>query len=133
MATPVRARRPLLPSLILGAVVVGAVALLGWLLLLFVKGTVVLISYAVGAALIVLPLLLAHRVLAGHTGSERWHRVGTLAEAVGLGVALVVIAHLVGDHGWLLVAIPAAVVAALRVVHVISTRRQQHRAAVTTP
>jgi len=46
MAKPVRAHpRALLPSLILGAVVVGAVALAGWLLLLFVKGTVVLISY----------------------------------------------------------------------------------------
>ena len=132
MTTPVRARRSLLPSLVLGAVVVGVVALAGWLLLLFVKGSVVLISYAVGVALIVLPLLVAHRVLAGHTGAERRRRLGSIAQAVGLGVALVVIAHLLGQHGWLLVAVPAAVAATLRVVHVVSTRRRR-RAVTTAP
>jgi hypothetical protein len=124
MASPVPTdRRPLLSSLVLGAVVVGAVALVGWLLLLFVKGTVVLISYALGIALVVLPLLLAHRLLKGHTGSERWRRVGSIATAVGLGAALIVIAHLVGQHGWLLVVVPVAVVLVLRVVHTFGVRR----------
>src|SRR3954465_15723848 len=72
MTTPVRARRSaLLPSLVLAAALAAAVAIAGWLLLLFVKGTVVLISYALGIALVVVPLLLAHRIVAGHTGSER--------------------------------------------------------------
>jgi hypothetical protein len=125
MAIPVRARRgPLLSSLILGAALVAAVAVVGWLLLLFVEGTVVLISYAIGIALIVVPLLLAHRLVAGHTGSERWRRIGVIAQVAALGVALCVIAHLVGQHGWLLVAIPAAVVAVARLVHAVGARRR---------
>jgi hypothetical protein len=132
MTRPVRAHhRSLLASLILGAAVVGAVALAGWLLLLFVKGTVVLVSYALGAALVAVPLLLAHRLVAGHTGPERRQRIGTIAQAVGLGAALIVIAYFVGQHGWLLIAIPAAVVAVLRVVHAIGARRTRS-AAITT-
>jgi hypothetical protein len=124
MADVVPARsRALLPSLVVGAAVVGVVALAGWLLLLFVKGTVVLVSYGVGIALIVLPLLLAHRLVAGHTGAERRQRIGAIAQAVGLGVALCVIAYFVGRHGWLLIAIPAAVVAVLRVAHGMAGRR----------
>ena len=124
MTTSVRPARPLRVSLILGAALVAAVALAGWLLLLFVKGTVVLVSYAVGAALVALPLLLARRIVAGHAGSERWRRIGTIAEVVALGVALIVIAHLVGQHGWLLIAIPAAVVAAMHVTRSVATRRR---------
>ena len=101
-----------------------AVAIAGWLLLLFVKGTVVLISYALGIALVVVPLLLAHRIVAGHTGSERWRRIGTVAQVVALGAALCVIAHLVGDHGWLLIAVPAAVVAVTRGIQAVGTRRR---------
>jgi hypothetical protein len=123
MTTPVPARsRALLPSLVVGAVIVGLVALAGWLLLLFVKGIVVLVSYGVGIALIVLPLLLAHRLVAGHSGQERRHRIGAIAQAVGLGVALCVIAYFVGRHGWLLVAVPAAVVAVVRLTHGATTR-----------
>jgi hypothetical protein len=123
MTTPVR-RRPLLRSLILGAVLIAAVAVVGWMLLLFVKGTVVLISYALGIALIVLPLLLASRVISGHTGAERRQRIGTIGQAVALGVALCVVAYFVGLHGWLLIAVPAAVVAVSRVVHAVSARRR---------
>jgi phosphatidylserine synthase len=117
-------RRPLLPSLLLGAGVVAAVAIVGWLLLLFVKGTVVLVSYVLGIALIVLPLLLARRIVAGSIGSERRRRVGTIGQVVALGVALCVLAHLVGQHGWLLIVVPAAVVAVLRVVHGVGARRR---------
>jgi hypothetical protein len=124
MTTPVRARhRALLPSLFLGAALVAAVAIAGWLMLLFVKGTVVLICYALGSALVVVPLLLAHRIVAGHTGSERWRRIGTVAQVVALGAALCVIAHLVGAHGWLLIAVPAAVVASMRLIRAVGTRR----------
>jgi hypothetical protein len=132
MAAPVPARsRALLPSLVVGAAVVGVVALAGWLLLLFVKGTVVLISYALGIALIALPLLLAYRLLKGHTGAERRQRIMAIAQAVGLGVALCVIAHLVGEHGWLLIAIPAAVVAVLRLTSGVAARRRARRPAPT--
>jgi ABC-type iron transport system FetAB permease component len=125
MTTPVRARRStVMPSLVLGAALVAAVAIVGWLLLLLVKGTVVLISYALGIALVVLPLLLAHRIVAGHTGSERWRRIGTIAQVVCIGAVLCVVAHLVGDHGWLLVAAPAAVVAVMCLARAVRTRRR---------
>jgi hypothetical protein len=126
MATAVRSKhRSVLASLILGAAVVAAVALVGWLLLLFVKGTVVLISYAVGIALIAVPLLLAHRLLSGSSGSERWRRLGTMGQVVVLGVALCVVAHLIGQHGWLLVVVPAAAVALARVSSAVGARRRQ--------
>ena len=125
MTTPVRARRSApLRSLVLGAVLVAAVAIAGWLLLLLVKGTVVLVSYALGIALVVVPLLLTHRIVAGHTGSERWRRIGTITQVVALGAALCVIAHLAGEHGWLLVAAPAAVVAVTRLIRAVGTRRR---------
>lgn len=118
MSTPVPARRNgLLPSLLLGAVLVAAAAVVGWVLLLLVKGAVVVVGYALGAALVVLPLLVARRVLGDATGRERWRRVGTLAEVVALGVALCVVAHLLGQHGWLLVALPAAAVLLVRLSH----------------
>ncbi|MGY1810664.1 hypothetical protein ACI8AF_25120 [Blastococcus sp. SYSU D00669] len=125
MTTAVRTNRPLLASLLVGAALVAAVGLVGWLLLLFVKGTVVLVSWALGIALVVLPLLFARRILAGHAGSERRERLWTLGQAVALGVALCAIAYFVGDHGWLLVAVPAAVVAVLRVVRAVQARRER--------
>ena len=127
MATAVRTSRPLLASLLVGAGIVAAVGLVGWLLLLFVKGTVVLVSWALGLALVVLPLLLAPRILGGHTGVERRTRLWTIAQAVVLGLALCAVAYFVGDHGWLLIAVPAAVVAVLRVVRAVQARRE-HRA-----
>jgi hypothetical protein len=125
MATLVRAHhRPLLPSLVLGALAVGVVALAGWLMLLFIKGTVVLISYALGAALVVVPLLVAPRVLAGSRGRERWQRVATIAEVVACGAALCVVAHLLGRHGWLLVVLPAAAVLLARLTRGARGRRR---------
>ncbi|MGY1603876.1 hypothetical protein [Geodermatophilus sp. SYSU D00815] len=125
MTTAVRTHRSLTASLLVGAGVVAAVGLVGWLLLLFVKGTVVLVSWALGIALVVLPLLLARRILGGHTGAERRQRLWTIGQAVALGVALCAIAYFVGDHGWLLVAVPAAVVAVLRVVRAVQARRER--------
>jgi hypothetical protein len=125
MSTAVRApHRSRLTALIIGAVLVAAVALAGWLMLLFIKGTVVLISYALGIALIVLPLLLVRRVVRGHTGAERRERLGTVAQAVALGIALCVVAYFVGEHGWLLIAVPAAAVAVVRIVAAVNARRQ---------
>ena len=74
-----------------------------------------LLGYALGVALIVVPLLMARRIVAGRSGRERWRRVGTITEVVALGVALCVVAHLLGQHGWLLIALPAAAVLLARV------------------
>jgi hypothetical protein len=124
MATSVRAGRPpLLRSLVLGAALVAAVALVGWILLLLVKGTVVLVGYVAGVALIALPLLLARRLVAGHAGPERRRRLATIAQVVALGVVLCVLAHLLGQHGWLLAAVPAAAVALARVNAAMRARR----------
>jgi hypothetical protein len=111
MSTPVRARRStLLASLVVGAGLAAAAAVAGWLLLLAVKGAVVLGAYALGIACIVVPLLVARRVVAGHRGRELRQRVTTIAQVVLLGVVLCGVAHLAGRHGWLLVALPAAAV-----------------------
>jgi VIT1/CCC1 family predicted Fe2+/Mn2+ transporter len=69
--------------------------------------------------------------VAGRAGQERWRRVGSIAQVVGLGAALIVIAFFVGRHGWLLIAVPAAVMAVLRVVHAIGARRTRPAASTT--
>jgi hypothetical protein len=131
MSTPVRVRRgALLPSLVVGAALAAAVAIVGWMLLLFVKGAVVVVGYALGGALVVLPLLLARRILAGHRGRERWQRVGTIAQVVVVGAVLCAVAHLLGRHGWLLIALPAAVVLAGRL---LPGSRLRRRTAVEVP
>jgi phosphatidylserine synthase len=103
-------RRSVVPSLLATCLLGAAVAVVGWLLLLLVKGTVVLIAYALGIAMIVLPLLLARRMLAGQPGDERRRRAVPIATVVVLGAVLCFAAHLVDDHGWLLVVIPVAAV-----------------------
>jgi hypothetical protein len=124
MTAPVRAGRPLLPALLLGGVLVAAVGAAGWLLLLFVKGTVVLVSYALGIALVALPLLLARRLVRGSTGARRRQRVATIAQVVAVGVVLCVLAYFVGRHGWLLIAVPAAAVGLLRLAAAVRARRR---------
>ena len=123
-ASAPRASRPLLASLVLGAALVAAVGVAGWLLLLLVKGTVVVVGWALGLALIAVPLLLARRIVGGHTGVERRQRLWTIGQAVAIGVALCAIAYFVADHGWLLVVVPAAVVAVLRGIHAVQERRE---------
>jgi phosphatidylglycerophosphate synthase len=122
-STP-RASRPLLASLVLGAAIVAAVGVVGWLLLLLVKGTVVVVGWALGLALIAVPLLLARRLVGGQTGVERRQRLWTIAQAVAIGVALCAIAYFVDDHGWLLVVVPAAVVAVLRGARAVQASRE---------
>lgn len=126
MSTPVRRRRgALLPSLVTAAVLAAALAVVGWLLLLFVKGAVVVVGYALGAALVVVPLLAARRVLAGTRGRERWRRTLTIAQVVALGAVLCVVAHLLGRHGWLLVALPAAAVLLARLPRARAARARR--------
>jgi hypothetical protein len=125
MTAPVRAgHRSVLPALLLGGLLVAAVGLAGWLLLLFVKGTVVLVSYALGIALVALPLLLTPRLVRGSTGAERRQRVATIAQVVAVGAVLCVLAYFVGRHGWLLIAVPAAGVALLRLAAAVRARRR---------
>jgi MFS family permease len=103
-------RRSLLPSLLATCLLGAAVAVVGWLLLLLLKGTVVLVAYALGIAMIAVPLLLTRRLLARQPAGERRRRAATVATVVGLGAVLCVAAHLVDEHGWLLVVIPVAAV-----------------------
>ena len=123
--SPPRASRPLPASLVLGAALVAAVGVAGWLLLLLVKGTVVVVGWALGLALIAVPLLLAPRIVGGHTGVERRQRLWTIAQAVAIGVALCAVAFFVADHGWLLIVVPAAVVAVLRGVRAVQAYREE--------
>jgi hypothetical protein len=105
-----RHRRALVPALLATCLLVAGVAVVGWLLLLLVKGTVVLVAYALGIAMIVVPLLLARRLLAGHPRAEKRERAVTLGTVVVIGAVLCVCAHLVGEHGWLLIVLPVAAI-----------------------
>jgi hypothetical protein len=105
-----KGRRGLAASLLATCLLAAGVGIVGWLLLLLVKGTVVLVAYALGIAMIAVPLLVARRLLAGRPRAEQRERAVTLATVVALGAVLCVCAHLVGDHGWLLIAIPAAAI-----------------------
>jgi hypothetical protein len=107
---PPRRRRALAPSLLATCLVAAGVAVVGWLLLLLLKGTVVLVAYALGIAMIAVPLLLARRLLAGRAGPDRRERLVTILTAVAVGVALCVAASLVSAHGWLLIVLPVAVI-----------------------
>lgn len=115
MATPTRNphedENSVFGSLFVPVVLVAIVALVGWALFAFAKGIVVAIAYAVGVALVVVTALLTPRLLRGRTGRARWRRIGSLVAAVALGALLIVAAHEISRRGWLLVAIPAAVVA----------------------
>lgn len=112
-------------QLVLPVVFVAAAALVGWLLLLLIKGIVVVVTYALGGALIVVPLVMARRLVGDRTGRERWRRVSTIAATVLLGVALLAVAHLLSLHGWLLIVIPAALVGLDRVVDAVSGWRER--------
>ena len=107
--------RSVAASIAIPVVLVAVAALVGWLLLLLVKGIVVVLCFAIGAALIAVPLLMARRLLRDHQGRDRWRRVRDLATAVLVGAALIVVGYYVGRHGWLLIAVPAGVLALSRV------------------
>jgi len=105
-----RRRRALAPSLLATCLVAAGGAGVGWLLLLLLKGTVVLLAYALGIAMIAVPLLLARRLLTGRPRDEKRERIVTLGTVVAVGVVLCVTGHLVGEHGWLLVVLPVAAI-----------------------
>jgi O-antigen/teichoic acid export membrane protein len=107
-------RRRLLASLLATCALVAGVAVVGWLLLLLLRGTVVLVAYALGIAMIAVPLLLARRVLTGHPRREQRRRRATIGTVVVIGAVLCALAHLVDEHGWTLVVIPAAAVVLAR-------------------
>ncbi len=119
----------LLGSLVVPIILVAVVALLGWGLLALAKAIIVAVTYAVGIAMVVVAVALSPRLLRGRTGRARWRRVGSVLATALLGVVLIVVAHQVSRHGWLLIAIPAAVVAvwwlADHIVDRFSARRQR--------
>ena len=120
-----RNRSGIVPSLLVTAGVVAVAAVVGWLLLLLLKGIVVLGTYALGIALIVVPLLLARRIVGQSRGRERRRRILGIASAVALGALLCAVANLVDDHGWLLIAIPAGLVLVERVLDRFEARRRR--------
>jgi hypothetical protein len=124
-----RRRRALVPSLLATCVVAAGVAAVGWLLLLLLKGTVVLVAYALGIAMIAVPLLLARRLLSGRPRDEKRERVATLVTVVVIGAVLCVTAHLVADHGWLLIVLPVAAILLSRVARAgaVTLRRVRRR------
>ncbi len=109
-------------SLLVPVVLVAVVGLLAWGLLVIAKGIVVAVTYAVGIAVVVVTVLLARRLLRGHTGRARLRRIGSLVAAVLLGAVLIVVAHEVSRHGWLLIALPAGVVAIWMLVGRVTSR-----------
>jgi hypothetical protein len=115
----------ILGSIAAPVLVVTIVAVIGFVLLEFLKHVVVVFTYCLGGALIVVPLLLASRLVRGYQGQARWHRIATVATVVLVGVGLLLIAHLLSHHGWLLVAIPAALVAISRLVDHVARRRRR--------
>ena len=121
--------RSVATSIALPVLAVAAAALIGWLLLLLVKGLVVILCYAIGAALVVVPLLMSRRLLAGHHGAARWRRVRDLATAVLIGAGLIVTGYYVGRHGWLLVAVPAGLLALSRLADGVGRMLPGRRAA----
>jgi phosphatidylserine synthase len=122
-------RRALAPSLLATCVLAAAVAVVGWLLLLLLKGTVVLLAYALGIAMIAVPLLLARRLLAGRPREEKRERAVTLVTVAAVGAVLCVTAHLVGEHGWLLIVLPVAAILLARLARAgaVAVRKVRRR------
>jgi hypothetical protein len=123
-----RHRRALAPSLLATCLVAAGVAVVGWLLLLLLKGTVVLLAYAVGIAMIAVPLLLSRRLLRGRSGPDRRERLATILTVVAVGAVLCVTANLVDDHGWLLIVLPVAAILLSRVARAGASAVRRTRA-----
>jgi hypothetical protein len=120
-------QRSVAASIAVPVVLVAVAALVGWLLLLLVKGIVVVLCYAIGAALVVVPLVMARRLMAGHAGRDRWRRLGEIATAVVIGAGLIVTGYYVARHGWLLIAVPAGLIAVSRIADRIGELRAGRR------
>jgi FtsH-binding integral membrane protein len=109
-------KRTVTSVLVIPLVAALVVAAIGWLLWQLFTGIIVGATYAIGVVLIVAPLLLWKRLVGDRTGRERVERIGSIVATILLGVALLAIANLVSRHGWLLVAVPAAVVLVPRMI-----------------
>jgi hypothetical protein len=108
--------RALVSVLVIPLAAALVVAAVGWLIWQLLTGILVAATYAIGAVLILAPLLLWKRLIGDRTGQARIERIGSIVATVLLGVALLAVANLVSRHGWLLVAVPAAVVLVPRMV-----------------
>jgi len=107
--------------------VAAGVAVVGWLLLELLKGTVVVVAFALGISMIAVPLLFSPRIVRGHRGSELRERWGTIGTVVAIGVLLCAVAQQVDDHGWLLIVLPAAAVVLARLVRAGGDLRRRMR------
>ncbi len=116
--------RALLSALAVPVIAAIVVAAIGWLVWQLLTGILVAATYAIGVVLIVVPLLLAKKLVGDRAGRARIERMGSIAAAVLLGVALLIIANLVSRHGWLLVAVPAAVVLVPRLIAGLRAQRE---------
>jgi FtsH-binding integral membrane protein len=117
-------KRALTSVVVIPLVAALVVAALGWLLWQLLTGVIVMTTYALGAVLVVAPLLLWKRLVGDRTGRARIERIGSIVATVLLGVALLAVANLVSRHGWLLVAVPAAVVLVPRMVAGLRAQRE---------
>lgn len=125
---PATPERSVLRQLAVPIVLAASAALIGWVLLTMIKGIVVLATYALGGALILVPLLMAPRLVRGHAGADKWRRIAAIAGVVVVGVGLVVVAHFLHEHGWLLIAVPAALVLLVRAIDGVLEWRDRRRA-----
>jgi uncharacterized membrane protein len=125
---PAGRERGVLARLLISVVIVAVVALIGFILLETVKFAIVITAYAVGAALIAVPLVLARGLVRrGHDRRDRWGRIGIVTALVCGGIALILVAHFVAGHGWLLIVLPAAATALAVGVHRVRDRLARRR------
>ena len=110
-------------------IAVALVGLVGWLLLISIKWLIVTIMFALGIALIVVPIVGWRRFLGTQAGPDRRHRSGQLVTAIALGAALVVLAFVVSRHGWLLIVVPVLVILVGQLLGRFSDWRAQRSAA----
>jgi hypothetical protein len=114
-------------SLLAPVLFVAIAGIVGWILLVTIKWLVVVLLIAIGVALIVVPIAAGSRIVGPTVGAIRRHRIIQLATAVLLGVALIVLAVVVAHHGWLLIAVPVAIVLIGRLMGRFSAARANRR------
>jgi len=114
-------------SLLVPVTLVALAGVVGWILLVTVKWLIVTLLFAIGIALVIVPIAAGSRIVGPAVGEIRRRRIGQLVTAVLLGVAFIVLGVVVSHHGWLLIVVPAAVVLIARGVGKVSERRAANR------
>jgi hypothetical protein len=117
-------------SLLAPVLFVAIAGIVGWILLVTIKWLVVVLLIAIGISLVVVPIAAGSRIVGPTVGAIRRHRITQLATAVLLGLALIVLAIVVAHHGWLLIAVPVAIVLVGRLMGRFSMWRANRHANV---